>query len=82
MPDTPDLFWRIARGQMHVGPMVRTLEGRGGAIYIDLSPSGTLATLTRMCLAPGSPSQVFTILSPFANGLKSIERLLAAFRPV
>lgn len=81
-PDTPDLFWRIARGQMHVGPMVRTLEERGGAIYIDLSPSGTLATLTRMCLTPGSPSQVFTILSPFASGLKSIERLAAALRPV
>ncbi|MDE1145030.1 MAG: acyltransferase domain-containing protein [Azospirillaceae bacterium] len=80
-PDTPDLFWRIARGQMHVGHMVQTLEGRGGAIYVDLSPSGTLATLIRMQLPPDSRSQVFTILSPFANGLKAIDRLLAALRP-
>lgn len=76
----PDLIWRIVRQPMNVRTTVAELEARGGAVYVDLSPSGTLATVFRQCLAKSSPSRLLSILSPFGGDLDRLHKTLAELR--
>ncbi len=76
-----ELFWRIVREPMRVREMLLGIEAMGGAVYVDLSPSGTLAGLARRAIPAGSPSRVFPLLTPFGEDLRCIARLLDAIRP-
>ncbi len=80
-PATPDLPWRIVRQTMNVRETLRRLERLGGAVYVDLSPSGTLAALFRQEINVKSPSQLVQILSPFGGNIQrlrnAIEMLLS-----
>jgi acyl transferase domain-containing protein len=76
---TPDLGWRIVRDPMNVRATVRALEDRGGARYVDLSPSGTFAALIRQTLAPDSPSSTWPVFSVFGGTIKRLRQVLEAF---
>lgn len=75
-PPETDLYWRIARARMNFKASIEAMEARGGAIYVDLSPSGTLAGLARQLLAPASPSRSYRIASPFGGEMKALDQLL------
>lgn len=77
-PATPDLSWRIVRQPMRVRHSLETLEARGGAIYVDLSPSGTLAAVFRQGLAQNSPSRLLSVLSPFGGDMARLDKTMAA----
>jgi acyl transferase domain-containing protein len=79
-PDEPDLPWRIVREPMNVRATLRALEADGGAIYIDLSPSGTLAAILPQVLDAHSPSRILSILSPFGGDLKRLSKVLELVR--
>jgi acyl transferase domain-containing protein len=79
-PASPDLVWRIVRQPMNVQTTLGELEARGGAVYVDLSPSGTLAALFRQTLTKGSPSRLFSVLSPFGGDGERLHKTLAALR--
>lgn len=79
-PDCTDLAWRIVRQSMNVARVVATIEGQGGAVYLDLSPSGTLAALFRQSLDKQSPSRLLSVLSPFGGDGKRLADTLAALR--
>jgi bacillaene synthase trans-acting acyltransferase len=76
-----ELLWQIVRRPMRIGEMLLGIEAAGGAIYVDLSPSGTLAGFARRAMEAGSPSRVFPLLNPFGEDLCCIARLLDAIRP-
>ncbi|MDP6709616.1 MAG: acyltransferase, partial [Alphaproteobacteria bacterium] len=59
---------------------LRALEADGGAIYIDLSPSGTLAAILPQVLDANSPSRILSILSPFGGDLKRLSKTLELVR--
>ena len=71
----PDLLWRIVRAPMDLRGCFASLEGRGGARYVDLSPSGTLAALARQNMAASSTSSVLPLLSPFGGNMKRLAGL-------
>jgi bacillaene synthase trans-acting acyltransferase len=71
-----DLFWRIIRGPMRLRETLAAIERAGGAIYVDLSPSGTLAGRARQMLVPGSPSRLYQLLTPFGQDLLLVDKLL------
>ena len=77
-PATPDLSWRIVRQRMHVQQTLLTLEKQGGAIYVDLSPSGTLAAVFRQSLGATSPSRLLPVVSPFGENIKRLRKTVAA----
>jgi len=79
-PADTELGWRIVRQPMHVQKTVSKLEAQGGAIYVDLSPSGTLAALLRQGLPVGSPSRLLSVLSPFGGDRPRLEKTLASLR--
>jgi len=71
--DTPDMFWRTLRAPMSVGARIGELEAQGGAVYVDFSPSGSIAGLARQSLARTSRSRLAPLLSPFGGNLNRIE---------
>lgn len=79
-PADNELGWRVVRQPMNVQATVARLEAQGGAVYVDLSPSGTLAALLRQALPAGSPSRLLSVLSPFGADLDRLEKTLAALR--
>jgi len=79
-PATPDLAWRVVRQGMNVSQTLRSLEQRGGAIYVDLSPSGTLAALFRQALDKTSPSRLLSVLSPFGGNIERLRMTIESLR--
>ncbi len=75
------VLWDIVRGPMHLQTTVRTIEDQGGATYIDLSPTGSLAAVLRQELGPDektqagrqSTSRISALLSPFGGDLKRLD---------
>lgn len=69
-------LWEVIRQPMRFAETWALLERRGPHIYVDCSPSGTLATFGKYNLGASS-SQVFPILTPFNQGMQNLERLRA-----
>jgi len=79
-PADPDLGWRIVRQTMNVQATIRRIEERGPALYVDLSPSGTLAALLRQQLGPQATPRLLSVMSPFGGDNDRLARTLAALR--
>jgi len=75
-PDAADLPWRIARQPMHVQTTLRAMQAERDSVYIDLSPSGTLAAILPQIVGADTASPVLAILSPFGANLKRLARVI------
>ena len=79
LTDLPtDFFWRAVRQPIRFQEAVAHLERQGRHRYIDLGPSGTLATFLKYGLSETSESSAHTILSPYGRDQKNLAALLAA----
>jgi acyl transferase domain-containing protein len=77
---TPDFFWDVVREPVQFDRTVASLEARGKYRYIDLGPTGTLATFLKYALPRGSSSTFHSTMTPFNRtneNLRAIETLLA-----
>lgn len=74
----PETLWHVVRGPIHFEKTAQWIEARGPHTYIDLGPSGTLATFLKYVLPQDSQSQSFQILSPYNNPVRSIDTLVTA----
>lgn len=63
----PDHFWQVARLPVEFQRTVQALESRGPHRYIDLGPSGTLATFIKYLLGPGARSTAQPVIAPFGR---------------
>lgn len=72
--DAPGL-WNCMRSPMRWGETVRRLEMTGPHLYVDLGPSGTLATLLRHSLGPDNQSVIVSLLTPYASSAPDLRRL-------
>jgi acyl transferase domain-containing protein len=70
-----DYFWRIARGPVRFRDTIAQLERHDAYRYIDVGPSGTLATFVKYGLAATSRSTVHALLTPYGQNLKNLEAL-------
>lgn len=71
------LLWRIVREPMQLRSTFAAIEAKGGANYIDLSPTGTFVAVLRQELTEQSPSKVTALMSPFGGDLKRLENLVS-----
>jgi bacillaene synthase trans-acting acyltransferase len=71
--------WDVIRGEIDFPGTIRRLEAEGGFQFIDVGPSGTLATFVKYLLPPGSRSASWQSLSPFGRDESSVAKLLAHF---
>jgi len=73
-----DFFWRVARHPIRFRDAIAHLERQGPHRYIDLGPSGTLATFVRYGLGQGSASSAHAVLTPYGRDAKNLAALLAS----
>lgn len=76
-PADSDLGWRIVRQTMNVRTAVDGIEERCTPLYVDLSPSGTLAALLRQQLGAQATARLLPVLSPFGGDGDRLARVLA-----
>jgi acyl transferase domain-containing protein len=72
-------LWDIAVKPIRFRDSVAMLESSGSYHYVDLGPSGTLATFVKYCLARDSRSSTHAILTPFGNESPTLNALVERF---
>lgn len=70
-----DYFWRVAREPVRFRDTIAHLERSSAYRYIDVGPSGTLATFVKYGLAPTSRSVVHAVLTPYGQDQKNLDAL-------
>jgi len=76
LPSIPqNYFWEIIRLPIQFQKTVQILEESGSYIYLDLGPSGTLATFVKYNLDNQSRSKSLSILTPFGQDVRNLEKL-------
>ena len=78
LPD--DYFWSVARRPVRFRETAARLEQQSVYRYIDLGPSGTLATFLKYGMPAATKSTVHAILTPFGLDQKNLSALLASTR--
>jgi acyl transferase domain-containing protein len=75
LPD--DFFWRVVRHPIRFRDAIAHLERQGPHRYIDVGPSGTLATFVKYGLPKESPSTAHPVLTPYGQDQKNLAALRA-----
>jgi bacillaene synthase trans-acting acyltransferase len=75
-----DFFWRVVRQPIRFWNAVAHLERCGAHRYIDVGPSGTLATFVKYGLPKTSESSAHAILTPYGQDQKNLSALLESCR--
>jgi malonyl CoA-acyl carrier protein transacylase len=73
-----DYFWRVVRRPVRFRETIRRLEQEGACRYVDVGPSGTLATFTKYGLPAVTASSVHATLTPYGRDAKSFAAALAS----
>jgi bacillaene synthase trans-acting acyltransferase len=74
----PAYLWKVGREPVRLLETIAYLESSGSWTYVDLGPSGTLATFVKYNLKPHARSTVYPLLTPFGGELGKLDSLLAA----
>jgi hypothetical protein len=72
-----DYFWDVVRRPIRFRETAARLEGQRGRHYIDIGPSGTLATFLKYSLPARTSSSIHAILTPFGGEQINFESLTA-----
>lgn len=67
-------FWDIARQPIQFMATIQHMEKEGSYEYIDVSPSGTLATFVKYILTSNSYSRPSTLITPMKDDLQTLEK--------
>ena len=70
-----DYFWGVIRHPIKFEQTVRRLLKTGDYIFIDVGPSGSLATFVKYMLPPDSSSLSLPTINPFGNDLSSVQKI-------
>lgn len=72
-----DFFWRVVRRPIRLQDTLAQLELGGNYRYIDVGPSGTMATFVKYGLPSTSRSTTHAVLTPFGQDQRNLGALLA-----
>lgn len=77
-PILPDeFFWHVVRRPIRFRDTIAQLERQGTYRYIDVGPSGTLATFVKYVLPEVSASTTHAVLTPYGQDRRNLDALLA-----
>jgi bacillaene synthase trans-acting acyltransferase len=76
-----DYFWQVVRQPIRFREAIAALEAQGPQRYIDLGPSGTLATFVKYALPEQSASSAHPTLTPYGQDVNRLARLAADLQP-
>ncbi len=69
-------LWDVTRNFVDFAKTIRQLEASGPYLYVDLGPSGSMATAVKYNLDQKSQSEFLIVSSPFGHEAKNLENLL------
>jgi acyl transferase domain-containing protein len=78
---TAEDLWSIARQPIDFRRTIEKMENAEPSDFIDLGPSGTLATFLKYSLAPASTSRFQHVLSPLGRDLDRLAEVLGSAAP-
>lgn len=78
-PLEADHFWRALRRPIRFAASVEALEKRAAHLYVDIGPTGTLASFLKRGLPAEAGARVKAVMTPFGGGLRNYELLRAEF---
>lgn len=73
---SPERLLEAMSAQVDFGATLRTLERSGPWLYLDLGPSGSLATTVKYNLNADSRSEILSIITRFGQAGRNLQRLL------
>jgi acyl transferase domain-containing protein len=77
LSDIPENYlWTIIREPIRFQQTIKSIEAKRAWSYIDLGPSGTLATFVKYNLSSPSASDIFSIMTLFGHELSNLDKLL------
>jgi bacillaene synthase trans-acting acyltransferase len=77
-PTLPDeFFWSVVRRPIRFRDTIAQLERQGTHRYIDVGPSGTMATFVKYALPESSASTAQAVLTPYGHDQRNLDALLA-----
>lgn len=74
---TPNYFWQLIQEPIAFRAAVNSLEQHQSCHYVDVGPSGTLATFLKYILSKTTSSTVSTLMPTFGSEFKALEKFLA-----
>lgn len=75
-----EYYWDIVREPIQFQKAIEFLETQSPAYYLDLGPSGTLATFVKYNLQPQSISQFAAIMNPYGSDSKNLAAIIEALK--
>ncbi|MGY3792652.1 acyltransferase domain-containing protein [uncultured Aquimarina sp.] len=75
-----EYFWDVISRYNNISKTVESIESNGEGIYIDLGPSGTMATFVQYNINKSSKSKVFKIMTPFQQEEIQLERFINEYK--
>lgn len=79
VPDA-DHYWSVVRYSIRFYETLQRLDAQGPFLYVDVGPSGTLATFAKYALPKTSASKVVGCLNMFGKDVRSLDRAVATIR--
>jgi trans-AT polyketide synthase/acyltransferase/oxidoreductase domain-containing protein len=81
LSDIPENYlWTIIREPIRFQKTIASMEAEQSWTYLDLGPSGTLATFVKYNLPAPSASDIFSIMTLFGHELSNLDKLLKTQR--
>ena len=71
-----DFLWDAGNKPIRFAQTIRALENAGRFRYIDLGPSGTLATFAKYALPDRARGRIHSLMSPFGCSSTQLDRLI------
>jgi acyl transferase domain-containing protein len=72
-----DYFWTAARMPIRFSQTILQLEQEGPSRYIDVGPSGSMATFLKYLVPASSVSSITPIMTPFGRDAQNLDAMLA-----
>jgi acyl transferase domain-containing protein len=70
-----DYLWHVVRQPVDFEHTIQTISQQQDAIFIDVGPSGSLATFVKYLLPAESHCEYFETINLYGNDLKSLDSL-------
>lgn len=74
-----EYLWKVTRYPVEFEKTINSMLQQMDYTFIDVGPSGTLATFIKHILPPDSNSRYFEVINQFGNNLTSLKKLTTYF---
>ncbi len=75
-----DFFWSVTHKPIRFSQTIESLEDHGPNLYLDLGPSGTIATFLKYLLPSHSQSRSQAVMTPMSQDVANFDAAVAVAR--